>query len=401
LQVNQGQQTRTYVYDGLGRLLSAALPETGNNATTYTYTDFGAVATRTDNRPATPVGGPTLPFTKATYSYDVLGRLIDVGYNDTTPEVTFTFGAAGAANNGAGRLISATDGSGSKSFQYDVMGRATQQAQTIGGITYTTRYAYNPAGSLSSTTYPSGRIVAEQYDNIGRFTEVDNNGSAVYRVSSYNAAGQALGMTFGNGMTGAYAYNSQSQLAAIQYNNATGPIFSLAYAYGGTSNNGQIQSITDSVHTARSTSYSYDELGRVQTGQTVDLTSANTWKLRFTYDRYGNRLSQVPVGGAGLMPMSEVFVDPTTNHLFGSGQAYDAAGNMTSDGRIPTRSTLRTASPAWTDPPTHLSTMATASASGRMAQSISSPAERSLPNMQPARRPHLPPRNTSMPEAGA
>jgi RHS repeat-associated protein len=321
LQVQQGQQTRTYSYDGLSHLLSAAVPESNYNALTFTYKDYGVVATQTDPRGIT-----------STYGYDPLGRLVDIKYSDGTPEVTSTFGAAGSANNGGGRLISTTDGSGSKSFQYDVMGNVTNVAQAIAGVTYTMQYSYNGAGELSSITYPSGRVVGEKYDAIGRFTEVDNNGASVYSVGSYNPAGQILSMNYGNGISGGYGYNGRLQLSAIQYGNSAGSILDLAYSYGGVGNNGQIQSITDNLSSARSTSYVYDELGRLQVAQTVDQTSAGTWKLNFTYDRYGNRLRQTPTGGAGLMPMNEVLADPPTNHLFGSGQTYDAAGNMTSDG---------------------------------------------------------------------
>jgi YD repeat-containing protein len=162
LQVQQGQQTRTYSYDGLGELLSAKIPETGYNAVTFTYKDFGAVATKIDARGIT-----------ATYTYDKLNRPVDVTYSDGTPEVKFAYGLAGSANNGGGRLVSATDGSGSKSFQYDVMGNVTNVAQTIAGATYRTQYSYNAAGELSTVTYPSGRMVAQKYDGIGRFTEVD------------------------------------------------------------------------------------------------------------------------------------------------------------------------------------------------------------------------------------
>src|SRR6185437_12488367 len=321
LQVQQGQQTRTYGYDGLGRLLSEKVPETSYNPFTLTYKDFGSVATITDPRGIT-----------STYGYDPLGRLVDVKYSDGTPEVTFTYGAAGSANNGGGRLISATDGSGSKSLHYDVMGNITNVAQAIAGVTYTTQYSYNAAGGLSSITYPSGRVVAKKYDEIGRFAEVDNNGASVYGVGAYNAAGQILSMNYGNGMSGQYGYNSRLQLAAIRYGNNAGSILDLAYSYGGAANNGQIQGITDNLSSARSTSYVYDELGRLNIAQTQDLISANTWKLKFSYDRYGNRLSQVPVGGTASMPMNEVPVDPTTNHITSAGYGYDAAGNMTSDG---------------------------------------------------------------------
>jgi YD repeat-containing protein len=127
VQVTQGQQTRTYQYDDLGRLTSSTVPETGNLATTYTYKDFGAVYQRTDPRNIV-----------TTYSYDTLNRLQQTTYSDQTPTVTYTYGGASAANFGAGRLIQIVDGSGTQSFQYDSMGRSTQVSRTIGANQYTT-----------------------------------------------------------------------------------------------------------------------------------------------------------------------------------------------------------------------------------------------------------------------
>jgi len=46
LKVSQGVQTRSYVYNSLGQLTSATLPESG--ATAYTYTNFGLVYQRTE-----------------------------------------------------------------------------------------------------------------------------------------------------------------------------------------------------------------------------------------------------------------------------------------------------------------------------------------------------------------
>jgi len=47
--VTQGVQTRTYVYDALGRLLSETNPETNNIATTYKYDTDSACGTSKGN----------------------------------------------------------------------------------------------------------------------------------------------------------------------------------------------------------------------------------------------------------------------------------------------------------------------------------------------------------------
>jgi RHS repeat-associated protein len=316
-QVTQGQQTRTYQYDDLGRLTSSAVPEIANASTTFTYKDFGAAYQRTD-----PRGIVT------TYTYDTLNRLKQTTYSDQTPPVVYTYGGAGAANFGAGRFTQIADGSGTQTFKYDSMRRSVQVSRTVGGNSYTTQYSYS-AGQLSTITYPSGRTVAITPDAIGRLGSIGSNGSNLLTVGAYNAAGQVTNLAYGDGMEQTYTYNDQLQLQRMVAGSTTTLSLDLTYNYG-SADNGQIQSITDNMTASQSTSYAYDELGRLKTAQTTDLVASGTWKLGFKYDRYGNRLAEIPQGGTASMPLNEVAVDPTTNRI--SGLQYDAAGNLTNDG---------------------------------------------------------------------
>jgi len=320
LQSTQGQQTRTYTYNSLGQMLTSNLPETNYKTVSTTYTPSGSVSQKTDARGVV-----------TTYSYDFLNRLSAIHYSDATPPVSFTYGRSGDPNFGAAKIIQSTDGTGSQAYQYNNMGQVTQISKMIGANTYKIQYSYNSAGQLSGVTYPSGRLITEGYDSIGRLTQVATAGTSIANINSYSAAGQILSVAYGNGMQGQLAYNSQMQLANIRYGSASGAVIDLSYNYGA-NDNGQIQSITDNLNSARTVAYSYDELGRLKTAQTSDLTSVNTWKLAYTYDRYGNRLSQIPVAGTGAQPSSALAIDPTTNRIMSGGFAYDANGNVTSDG---------------------------------------------------------------------
>lgn len=126
-QISQGAQTRTYGYDQLGRLTSAATPESG--PVTYSYLnsagqpcsgDPSAVCYTVDARGVT---------TTSTYS-DPLSRLTQVDYNPgasgvpATPSVSYVYGTSAAANNN-GRLLTMTDGLGSETYGYDALGRVT------------------------------------------------------------------------------------------------------------------------------------------------------------------------------------------------------------------------------------------------------------------------------------
>jgi RHS repeat-associated protein len=322
--VNQGVQTRTYVYDDAGRLTSVTTPESGK--TDYTYYAHGGVYQRTDARGIV-----------TTYSYDALNRPTTTTYNDNgTPSVTLAYDAGGAAAHALGQLTSMIDGSGSETLTYDNLGRLFSRVKVISGNSYTVGYGYDDMGDLTSLTYPSGRVVTQSYDRIGRMTTIASAGTNYLSGATYNAAGKTLGFTYGNGITAAFTYNDHQQLETLKYSNALTDIFKLTYGYGA-NNNSQIASITDNVNgNVRSMAYTYDQVGRLKSAQTVDLTSANTWKLEWTYDRYGNRLTQTQTGGTASTPQPQVTVNPANNHIFfnppPAPEPYDAAGNMTSDG---------------------------------------------------------------------
>jgi RHS repeat-associated protein len=328
--VSQGAQTRTYNYDALGRLTIAATPEVGTVNFQYDPVFYTLVTQRTDARGAI-----------SSYSYDSLNRLQQMSYNvgttgvPATPTVTLAYGTSQAQNNN-GRLITMTDGVGSETYSYDVLGRTTQVQKVINGTTYTTVYGYNAAGELTSTQYPSGRTVQPNYDAIGRLSVVAatlNSITTTYASGfGYNPAFELTGLNYGNGVAANFGYsNDRLQLTSLSYIKGTQTLFSLSYAYtqsGG--NNGQITSITDGVDSGRTASYTYDALYRLKTAVTNGSAGYPQWGLSWTYDRYGNRAAQAVT--AGSAPPNSVTVDATTNRITGAPYSYDASGNMTNDG---------------------------------------------------------------------
>ena len=164
LQVSQGAQTRAYAYDGMGRLTDTTTPEAGH--VTSQYNAFNQVTLRTDARGV-----------KTNYGYDTLNRLHTLSYDvgttgvPATPAVTYNYGTDPAQNNN-GRLLNILDGLGSEAYSYDLLGRVTQVQKTINGTTYNIGYGYNAASELTSITYPSGHVVQQSFDAIGRLCEI-------------------------------------------------------------------------------------------------------------------------------------------------------------------------------------------------------------------------------------
>jgi YD repeat-containing protein len=168
--VNQGNQTRSFKYDALKRLLYERIPEqsaTINDGTgtfwssKYTYTDFSKVATRTDARGVV-----------TSYSYDTLNRLTSVSYN--------TAGAPGVA---ATSTVMYTYGSGTQlksvgacnefyeSYGYDQYNRVSSVDRFIQGLRYGSSYQYNQINQRTQATEPGGTL-SLQYDNKARLTAV-------------------------------------------------------------------------------------------------------------------------------------------------------------------------------------------------------------------------------------
>jgi len=335
IQVDQGSQTRTYVYDGLSRVTSSTTPESGTTVFHFTTSggtlcsgDPSSVCRRVDARNIT-----------TTYTYDALNRSTQTAYSDGTPTVTMTYDQGGAAANALGRLTSVTDASGTTTYTYDSLGRIT----TKGSLSY----QYNLAGDLTTLTYPptqafpSGRQVVHQLDAIGRPIAIQSGATSYVSNMVYNAAGSPVSFTLGNGVDAAIGFNNRLQLTSLYYSKQGQALLSLGYRYkqdssncptGSLGNNGQIQCINDFVDNTRSTSYLYDPLGRLKQAEIVG-SASNKWVLGWTYDQYGNRLSQSLMSGSvGSHPTNSVDINPATNRITTAGYTYDAAGNMTSDG---------------------------------------------------------------------
>ena len=360
IEVNQGNQLRSFKYDALGRLLYERMPEQaatisdGTGAywsTKYTYTDFHAVSTKTDARGVI-----------TTYTYDQLNRLLGYGYNTTgAPGVAVTQGVAYSYNNNnssptRGMLLSAGAGDYLETYSYDSYKRASSVTRTIEGNNYMTGYMYGVGSLRSQITYPSNRVVNINRDSIGRLSSLTDQSSTNYLSGiGYNATGQVIGLTLGSGISETYSYDTNRlQLATQTATKSGGPqngLMNVSYGYqasagqngaGTTAGNaGQLMTISGTINqTTESASYTYDLQARLATyNQTSNGASA---QRRFGYDRFGNRTAVWNAVSGGSNIQSVLLQPPfmTTNNRIlsvtdGGGTksySYDATGNVTNDG---------------------------------------------------------------------
>ena len=348
-----GQQ-RSYSYDSLRRLTSSTTPESGT-VTSYYLKNDGVSTCAGDPLLVCRIQDARGIVKTLTYN-DGINRLTGVSYSDgVTPSVTYTYDTGGAAAFALTRLTSISEGANSQTLTYDNFGRVTQVDNVIDSNHYAVGYGYNLLSQLTSITYPSGRLVNQTPASIGRLASISSGGPQYLGSPSYNAAGETLGFTLGNGVQSQFTYNDHLKLATLRYFKGSSEILNLGYDYTSTTvpgNNGQIQAVhyytsngpPKIEDTTKSELFSYDPWTRLNAAQTgtVSASIAGTWSLQWGYDRLGNRLTQYLAGGNlpnGIGQPSLTF-DPATNRI--NGYCFDSAGNLTDTGSCPTGTHLYT-----------------------------------------------------------
>lgn len=165
--LDSAENLTTHTYDGLGRRLSTETPDGGLRELSWD--------------PAGNLVSEVTPNLRAEglsidYAYDV-DRLVRIDYPAGTPDVAYTYGAPGAAGNGAGRVVALEDGARLQSLTYDALGNVAQETTTMKAhnlnpetqdkLTFTTGFTYDSFGRLDTLTYPDGEVLAHEYDSGG------------------------------------------------------------------------------------------------------------------------------------------------------------------------------------------------------------------------------------------
>ena len=276
--------TFTYAPNGLPSS-SSALSSSGSHTTTFSYDiagnrtsindpDVGIVSVEYD-----AYGRKVLTTTEygseIYYLYDSKGRLYE--QSDGTDKTTFTY-------NESGQLTKECRGNYSCAYTYDAFNRVTLKNELMDGVSFATKFAYaNNYGDVSTTTYPSGVVVNNTYNNFGHLTSVSCAGKTIWKPNKLDSQGRVVEETLAGDVIQTYVYDSKSRLTSEK-------------AYKGSSK-------------LKDLSYSYTTLGLVKK---ADAIGGNTES--YTYDS-SNRLATVTAAKG-------------SSSLSGTHQ-YDAKGNMT------------------------------------------------------------------------
>jgi len=348
-------QTRTYAYDGLGRMTSETNPESGT--TTYSYDSPTSTCTNSAwnaNAPGHLVQKQDANGNVTCYLYDALGRIgeIFVGagpgqWGNSGCELFFYDNSLGllgsrpsgvATNNSLGRLVEAatqncswppTQSSISTDewFSYTARGEVSDlwESTPHSGGYYHAGANYWANGALNQLTGAQGYYQSYGLDGKGRvYSTTDGSGSHPLASTLYNSASLPTQVNFGySGDSDSYSYDpNTNRMTQYQFNvNGQSVTGNLNWNAVGTLSSLGITDPFNSSNT-QTCSYSHDDL--------VRLASANCgsiWSQTFTYDAFGN------INKSGSMSFGATY-SPTTNRMTSIGSStpsYDADGNVLND----------------------------------------------------------------------
>lgn len=350
----QGQQNRFFMYDDLGRLkrskqveqqanpaIAVTDPVTGNQgwSAAFSYDAAGNMVSSTDARNITVIA-----------TFDALGRPLSKDYPGTSEDVTYVYEDPNVPNS-VGQLTAVVSSvSGTHLTSFDQLGRVKSSKQVTDGQTFTfPDYSYDLSGNLVSQTYPSGRVVTTQTDDIGRLSRVMSSRlgqeSKTYLSDlSYTAFGSVSRARLGNGRWESAVYDPQTlQLSEIALGASSSDKSLLRIEYGYRTQGSQISDNNGSLRRQKISyqgqvaplvqEYGYDMLNRIQTA-VESAGGVQSWKQTFLYDRYGNRRFD-PVGTTTVATFDNITnpqADPATNRFLASdGYVFDAEGNLTAN----------------------------------------------------------------------
>lgn len=310
-----------FSYDDFGNLIELDSPDTGISQ--FEYDQAGNRIKETDAR------GVVTEF-----RYDELNRLIGIDYPSQTEEnVEYIYDEGGSY--GVGRLANVRYADGEIHYFYNYLGQVVQkEVESELGVA-NTYYKYSVAGLLEEITYPSGRVVRYERDDVGRieaiFTRenIDALEKAVVSGVTYLPFGPANYYHYGNGLIHSIEYDLDYRASKILVGGID-PVLDRFYEYDLENN---VKEIINNSDAQKDQYFSYDASNRL-----VD-AEGSYGKLAFSYDQAGNRLERVLEKSDGTLQQEAyvhgennnqlLYVDTYTDGVPSQSRefTYDAAGN--------------------------------------------------------------------------
>ncbi|MBK7705110.1 MAG: RHS repeat protein [Acidobacteria bacterium] len=355
----QGEQTRFFAFDSIGRLIYSKHAEQDSNPS-HSYTDAATANTNWSTRYEYDPSGNIVKTTdprgiSVSATYDALSRMTKRDYSDATPDIDLYFDGTGlpvVPSNAKGKATRvSTSLSDSRITSFDPFGNPLSSLQTTEGRTYESAYLYNLSGQLVSETYPSGRILRNSLNANGQIESLTSQTAnlapqVLFSRVSYNSGGSVEKMRLGNGRWESTEYNTRQQITRVGlgFSTADRSLLDIGFGYGSSSeNNGSVRSQTIKHRGLAEIrqSYQYDSLNRLTDAAESFGSNQQSWRQSFDYDPYGNRRYQT-----GTTTLSPTVATKVSNPLIQSHDnrlkrdqdgdnlvdfGYDPAGNLVLD----------------------------------------------------------------------
>jgi RHS repeat-associated protein len=348
--VNINGQTRSFTWDGIGRMLTATTPESGTVTNVYDTGSPGDLFTTTYPAPNSLTGTLTACYGNwsngacTSTGWDLMHRLNYISFSDRSSTYGYTYDSSSVwgttLHNAKGRLVLANHNPGGATiFDHDKMGNVvnTWSCTPLNCSTssYAFTYNYNDyIGVVSSFTDAAGITYTNTLNSIGQTTAITSSKtgtgypSTLYSGVNYNPFGEVVGATYGDGIVRANTYDAMGRVTEIQDGPTASPTYRAYLSYYG---NGSVHTFNDTV--SGSYTFTYDAFNRLASSSNATTGQQYTW----TYDEFGNRWQQNLVAGMGI-PINNTYdtKNPPSSHnhltTAGGGFTYSAAGNLLTDG---------------------------------------------------------------------
>jgi RHS repeat-associated protein len=272
--------TTTYIYNGLGQLVSETHP----------------YSTPTTNTPTT-----------TTMIYDLGGRITSRnGGEGVTSYEYYDTGTVPSGSKGKLKKVTSFVSGNTEEYTYDNKGRLYNKIDKIDGKELNTFYLYNNFDDIISKRYPTNLLIKYEYDANGYLEFIRNDADAtkfLYKATEMNAYGQFNKYELGNGKSSEASYYE-----GIPINFSTSGIQNLSMLWD--YKNGNLTRRTDArdILNTRVENFIYDNLNRLTKTTVTGLTEYNT-----NYEANGNILNKTGVGSTYSYNVNKV-VDIANNN---------------------------------------------------------------------------------------
>ena len=193
-----------YAYDGFNRLGTTTFADASTEL--LSYDADGNILSRINRANET-----------LTYTYDALDRML----SKATPQVAaIQADLVSWSYDLAGRVLSLGDTLGhALSNGYDTMGRVISATRAAPGLTGTqsVQYAYDLANNRTRIIWPDNYFVAYTYDAMNHMLAANENGSAPLATYSYDNLGRRAQLAYPNGATVSYSWSVEDDLNALAH----------------------------------------------------------------------------------------------------------------------------------------------------------------------------------------